>query len=134
MVEQIDADKARRIAEVEQLLNRQQADILELARNEIDQLNQKAANLKIGALEQAQARAANEASEITAQAAHLGQSSTVHQSTGTTTIKTEVTAATTTKDAGSSSATVTTENRESCESASAAKAETSRHQSHDIRK
>jgi hypothetical protein len=156
MVEQIDADKAKRIAEIEQLLNKQQANILEIARNEIDQLNQKAASLKIGVLQQAQAQAASNASEITAQAAQLGQTSTVPQSTGTTTIKTEVSAVATTKDAGSSnaaatttraagsssaattktkdagssSATVTTANRQSRESDSAAKTkpvETSRH-------
>jgi hypothetical protein len=108
MVEQIDTDKAKRIAEIEQLLNKQQANILELARNEIDQLNQKAASLKIGVLQQAQAQAASNASEITAQAAQLGQTSTVPQSTGTTTIKTEVSAVATTKDAGSSNAAATT--------------------------
>jgi hypothetical protein len=108
MVEQIDTDKAKRIAEIEQLLNKQQANILEIARNEIDQLNQKAASLKIGVLQQAQAQAASDASEITAQAALLGQTSTVPQSTGTTTIKTEVSAVATTKDAGSSNAAATT--------------------------
>lgn len=109
MVEEVDAAKAKRIAEIESDLNKQQADILTSARTEIDQLNQKAANLKIGVLQQAQAKAASDANAITAEASHLGQASTVHQSTGTTTIKTEVAAATTSRDAGS--ATVTTENK-----------------------
>jgi len=102
MVEEVDAAKAKRIAEIETDLNSQQATILEAARNEIDVLNQKAANLKIGALQQAQAQAASQANDISAQAAHLGQASTVHQSTGSTTIKTEVSAAATTREAGGS--------------------------------
>jgi hypothetical protein len=129
MVEQIDADKARRIADVEQLLNRQQADILQLARKEIDELNLKAANLKIGAIQQAQIRATNDASEITAQAANLGQGSAVNQSTGTTTIKTQVSATATTKDVECRSAT-TAINKESSSCAETKKIETSR----DIRK
>jgi len=139
MVEEIDATKAKRIAEIEKELNSQQAGILQAARNEIDLLNQKAANLKIGALQQAQAKAASQANEITAQAAHLGEASTLHQSTGTTTIKTEVSAATTTKDAGSATATAST--KDSNASASGAQtsyasktSETSRHQSHDSKK
>jgi hypothetical protein len=123
MVEEIDATKAKRIAEIEKDLNDQQAGILKNARNDIDQLNKKAANLKIGVLNDAQARAAADAKEITSQAAHLGQSSTIHQSTGTTTIKTEVSAATTSRDAGS--AAVTTEART---------VETARVQSNEIRK
>ena len=109
MVEEVDATKAKRIADIEKELNDQQAGILKNARNDIDQLNKKAANLKIGVLNDAQARAAADAKEITTQAAHLGQASTIHQSTGTTTIKTEVSAATTSRDAGS--AAVTTEAR-----------------------
>ncbi len=101
MVERVDADKANRIVEIEELLNNQQAEILQLARAEIDRLNQKAANLKIGVLQEAQARVAVDTSEITARAARLGPVSTVNQSTGTTTIKTEVSAATT-KDVGNS--------------------------------
>ena len=100
MVEEVDAAKAKRIAAVETELNKQQADILQAARAEVDQLNQKAANLKIGVLQQAQAKAAADANAITAEAAHLGQASTVHQSSGTTTIKTEVSAAATTKEVG----------------------------------
>jgi len=102
LVERVDTEKANRIVEIEELLNNQQAEILQLARAEIDRLNQKAANLKIGVLQEAQARVAVDTSEITARAARLGPLSTVNQSTGTTTIKTEVSAATTTKDAGSS--------------------------------
>ena len=98
MVEEVDAVKAKRIAEIETELNNQQTSIIQLARSEIDQLNQKAASMKIDVLQQAQVKAAADASNITAQAAHLGQASTVHQSKGTTTIKTEVTAATTTKE------------------------------------
>jgi len=105
VVEEIDATKAKRIADIEKDLNDQQAAILKNARNDIDQLNKKAANLKIGVLNEAQARAAADAKEISAQAGHLGQSSTVHQTTGTTTIKTEVTAASSTKDAGGVAAT-----------------------------
>jgi len=126
MVEEIDATKAKRIADIEKELNDQQAGILKSARNEIDQLNKKAANLKIGVLNDAQARAASDAKEITAQASHMGQASTVHQSTGTTTIKTEVSAAATTKEAGSASASKETVETKSMES--------SRHQSHDSRK
>ena len=98
MVEEIDAVKAKRIAEIETQLNQQQADILQAARTEIDQLNQKAAALKIGALQQAQVKAAVDASAITAEAAKLSQASTVHEQKGTTTIKTEVSAATTATD------------------------------------
>jgi len=98
MVEEIDGAKAKRIATIEKELNDQQATILQAARDEIDLLNQKAANLKIGALQQAHARAATDANEITAQASHLGQAATLHHSTGTTKIKTEVSAAATTKD------------------------------------
>ncbi len=96
MVEEIDANKAKRIAEIEKELNEQQNGILLSARNEIDELNKRAAKLKIGILESAQAKAAYDANQITAEAARLGQTSTVHQSSGTTTIKTEVSAATTT--------------------------------------
>jgi hypothetical protein len=109
MVEEVDATKAKRISEIEKDLNDQQAGILKNARNEIDQLNKKAANLKIGVLNDAQSRAAAESKEITTQATNLGQASTVHQSSGTTTIKTEVSAATTSRDVGS--AAVTTEAR-----------------------
>lgn len=98
MVEEIDAIKAKRIGEIETQLNQQQADILQAARNEIDQINQKAAGLKIGVLQDAQAKAAADATAITAQAAQLSQASTIHEAKGTTTIKTEVTAATTTKE------------------------------------
>jgi len=105
MVEEIDATKAQRIAGIEAELNKQQADILVAARGEIDQLNQKAANLKIGVLQQAQAKAATEASQVTAQAANLGQATTVHQASGTTTIKTEVSGAATTKETGHSTST-----------------------------
>jgi hypothetical protein len=108
MVEEVDAARARRIAEIEKELNSQQVDILQSARNEIDQLSQKAANLKIGVVQQAQAKAASNANEITVQAAHLGEATTVHQSKGTTKIKTEVSAATTTKEAGCATATTPT--------------------------
>ena len=108
MVEEVDAAKAKRIAEIETELNKQQADILQNARTEIDQLNQKAANMKIGVLQQAQVKAAADATAITAEAANLGQSSTLHQSKGTTTIKTEVSAAATTKDIGGSTSASTT--------------------------
>jgi hypothetical protein len=96
MVEEIDANKAKRIAEIEKELNEQQNGILLAARNEIDELNKRAAKLKIGILESAQAKAAYDANQITAEATRLGQTSTVHQSSGTTTIKTEVSAAATT--------------------------------------
>jgi hypothetical protein len=136
MVEEIDAAKAKRIADIENDLNKQQADILQSARTEIDQLNQKAANLKIDVLQQAQAKASADAIAITAEASHLGQASTVHQSTGTTTIKTEVSAAATTKEAGSTGATRETHGSTSGaqETSSAKTVETSRHQSNDSRK
>jgi len=102
MVEEIDAAKAKRIAEVEQELNEHQTGILQAARNEIDQLNQKAAALKIGALQQAQAKVAADASNITAQATELKATTQAH-GTGTTTIKTEVSAAQTTKETVSGS-------------------------------
>ncbi len=146
MVEEVDAVKAKRIAEIETDLNTQQASILQAARNEIDTLNQKAANLKIGALQQAQAQAASQANDITAQAAHLGQATTGHQATGTTTIKTEVSAAATTKEAGGSSSTAhgshgtaggahtVAGGAQTGHSSSESKTvETSHHQSHDSR-
>ena len=109
MVEEVDTAKAKRIAEIETELNKQQADILQGARSEIDQLNQKAATLKIGVLHDAQVKAAANADAITAEATSIGQTSTLHQSKGTTTIKTEVSAASTTKDtAGSTSGSATT--------------------------
>jgi hypothetical protein len=107
MVEEVDAAKAKRIAEVERELNEQQAAILEQARNEIDNLNQKAANLKIGALQQAQAKAAADASAISAQATNLGQSTTLAHGSGTTTIKTEIQAGATTKNVGVSTTNAT---------------------------
>lgn len=100
MVEEVDATKAKRIAEIETELNGHQAEILQAARQEIDQLNQKAANLKIGVLQEAQAQAASQANQVTAQAASLGQATTSHNAKGTTTIKTEVTGAATTKEVG----------------------------------
>jgi len=99
MVEEIDADKAQRISVIEKELNDQQAGILQSARNDIDRLNEKAANLKIGAIQQAQARATEEVNQITAQATNLGEASTIHRASGTTTIKTEVSGGATTKEA-----------------------------------
>jgi len=131
MVEEVDATKAKRIAEIEKELNDQQAGILKNARNDIDQLNKKAANLKIGVLNDAQARAAADAKEITTQAANFGQASTVHQSTGTTTIKTEVSAATHSKQVGS--AAVTTEAR-TVETARAQSHQSATAQSNETRK
>lgn len=101
MVEEIDADKATRISEIEKELNDHQAGILQGARAEIDRLNEKAANLKIGAIQQAQAKATEEVNQITAQATNLGEASTLHRATGTTTIKTEVSGGATTKETGS---------------------------------
>lgn len=95
MVEEIDAAKAKRIAEIETDLNNQQAAILQAARNDIDALNKKAARLKIGVLEAAEARVEAEARNIAANAT-LDKATTIHQATGTTTIKTEVSAAATT--------------------------------------
>ncbi|CAF1308291.1 unnamed protein product [Adineta steineri] len=105
MVEEIDAAKAKRIADIEASLNNQQAAILQSARNEIDELNKKAAKLKIGVLEAAEAKSAQDAREITAHA-DLGKAATIHQQSGTTTIKTDVVGAAETETAGS--ATVTT--------------------------
>lgn len=148
MVEEVDATKAKRIAEIEKELNNQQTTILQSARAEIDQLNQKAAGMKIDVLQQAQAKAVIDANNITAQATQLGQTSTLHQSKGTTTIKTEVTAATTTKESDSTNArqgtgaTTATGYHGANISAGGAKTshssetktvETSRHQSHDSR-
>lgn len=129
MVEEIDAAKAKRISEIEKELNDQQAGILLAARNEIDNLNQKAANLKIGALQQAQVRAASEANAITAQAANLGQATTLQRSQGTTTIKTEVTAGATTKDVGAAATTVATSGAKSSASSESKTIETARNQS-----
>jgi len=98
MVEEIDASKAQQITEIEKDLNNQQAALLQSARDEIDRLNEKAANLKIGAIQQAQAKATEEVNQITAQATALGESSTL-RATGTTTIKTEVSGGTTNKGA-----------------------------------
>jgi hypothetical protein len=136
MVEEIDAAKAKRIADIENDLNKQQANILQVARAEIDQLNQKAANLKIGVLQQAQAKASADATAITAEASHLGQASTVHQSTGTTTIKTEVSAAATTKESGATATTKEVHGSTSGakETSSTKTVETSRNQSNDSRK
>jgi len=139
LVEEIDANKAKRIAEVEKELNNQQTGILQAARGEIDQLNQRAASMKIGALQQAQSKAAADANEITAQAAHLGESSTVHHSTGTTTIKTEISAGATTKDASAATATTTTKDVSASASGAQRTSESksmdaSRHQSYDSRK
>jgi len=120
MVEEVDAAKAKRIAQIEQDLNNQQATILQTARNDIDQLNKKAADLKIGVLQQAQAKAAADATEITKEASRLDQTATIHQSTGTTTIKTEVTAAATTHDPSDASHTTTV--KETHAEASSAKA------------
>lgn len=92
MVEELDAAKAKRISEIEVELNNQQTGILQAARNEIDALNKKAARLKIGVLEAAEAKVANDARTITANA-NLDKASTIHQASGTTTIKTEVSAA-----------------------------------------
>jgi len=140
VVEEIDATKAKRIAEIEKELNNHQTEILQAARNEIDQLNQKAANLKIGVLQDAQAKAASDATAITAQATNLGQSSTVHQAAGTTTIKTEVSAAATTKDVSGSSttahasaggSTATHGSAGGAKSSESHVTETSRHQSHE---
>ena len=96
MVEEIDTAKAKRIAEIEVDLNNQQADILQAARKDIDELNNKAANLKITALLDAQTKAASDAEILATQATNLGSSAaTVHQAKGTTTIKTEVSGAAT---------------------------------------
>lgn len=104
MVEEIDAAKAKRIAAIEIELNNHQAEILEAARKEIDELNNKASNLKITALMDAQSKAATDAEALTAQAANLGSAATVHQAKGTTTIKTEVSGAATTTTAGAATA------------------------------
>lgn len=104
MVEELDAAKAKRISEIEVDLNNQQAAILQAARNDIDVLNKKAAQLKIGVLETAEAKVANASRDI-ANSAHLDKAATIHQASGTTTIKTEVSAAATTTAAGGSSAT-----------------------------
>jgi len=136
MVEEVDAVKAKRIADIETELNNQQAGILQMARAEIDKLNQKAANLKIDVLQQAQAKATADASNITAQAANLGQASTLHQSTGTTTIKTEVSASGTTKEAGDCSTGTACKTGGDCStsgshgSSETKTVETSRNQSH----
>lgn len=130
MVEEADAAKAKRIADIEQELNNQQTGILQAARAEIDRLNQKAASLKIEALQQAQTKAAVDANQITAELSHLGQGTTLHQSTGTTTIKTEVSAAATTEEVGGTTATT------SFQGAGGAREtiETTKRQSHNSRK
>ncbi|CAF3424116.1 unnamed protein product [Rotaria sp. Silwood1] len=92
MVEEIDANKAKRIADIEKELNKLQGDILQGAKNDIDLLNKKAASLKLDILQEAQSRAALETNDLTSQAKYLGQASTLHQSTGTTTIKTDISA------------------------------------------
>lgn len=132
MIEEVDADKAQRITEIEKDLNAQQTGILESARNEIDRLNQKAANLKIGAIQQAQERATTQVNEITAQAAQLGQTSTVHHGKGTTTIKTEITGETTTKD--TSAPTITAMASGTKATSETKTVETSRNQAQAIRK
>lgn len=104
MVEELDSIKAKRISEIEIELNNQQAGILQAARNEIDALNKKAARLKIGVLESAEAKAAADSRDITA-SANLDKTSTIHQATGTTTIKSEVSGAATTTTTGSSGST-----------------------------
>lgn len=100
MVEQVDAEKAKNIADIENELNRTQAEILGKAKTDIDALNKKAANLKIGVLQDAQARAASSATALAAEASHLGQASTIHQSSGTTVIKTETSASASTAVGG----------------------------------
>jgi hypothetical protein len=138
MVEEIDAVKAKRIAEVELELNNQQTGILEAARNEIDGLNQRAASLKIGALQQAQARVAADTDKITAEAANLGQTTTAHHGKSKTTIKTEVSGIATTKDVGasqsSSSSSSTIRGVAGGASSETKTVETSRHQSNETRK
>lgn len=95
MVEEIDAAKAKRIGEIEADLNNQQAGILQAARNDIDALNKKAARLKIGVLEAAEAKVAMDANRIAAETT-VDRATAVHKATETTTIKTEVSAAATT--------------------------------------
>ena len=87
MVEQVDARKAKAIANIEEELNKRQTEILETAKTEIDALNKKAADLKIGALQDAQVKLAADSSTMLSQASHEGKAATVHQSTGTTKIK-----------------------------------------------
>ncbi|UJR33012.1 hypothetical protein I4U23_020472 [Adineta vaga] len=133
MVEEIDAAKAKRISEIEIDLNNQQAVILQAARNDIDELNKKASRLKIGVLEAAEAKAANDARVITSNA-NLDKASAVHQATGTTTIKTEVTAAATTTAATGSAATVHDAASGARHVTETKTVETTKHQSHDIKK
>jgi len=105
MVEEADAEKAKNIANIENELNRAQAEILNKAKADIDALNKRAADLKIGVLQDAQAKAASSATALAAEASHLGQASTIHQSTGTTTIKTETSAAATSAVGGKTTVT-----------------------------
>lgn len=134
MVEEVDAAKAKRIGEVETELNNQQAGILLAARNEIDALNKKAARLKIGVLEAAEAKVAADARAINAEP--LDKASTVHVATGTTTIKTEVLAAANTTVAGSSASTqevhATTGGAKHVSETKTV--ETTKHQSHETKK
>jgi hypothetical protein len=110
MVEEIDAEKARKFTLFDEELNKQQANILQSAKNEIDRLTQKEIQAKIGILQEAQAAAAADVNAIAAQTAHLYEASTVHYSTGTTTIETEVSGEATTKEIdGSTNATEITE-------------------------
>lgn len=110
MVEEIDEVKARRFTSFDAELNKQQADILQSAKKEIDRLTQKEIQAKIGILQEAQTAAAADVNAIAAQTAHLYEASTLHYSTGTTTIKTEVSGEATTEEIdGSTNATKITE-------------------------
>ncbi|CAF2418541.1 unnamed protein product [Rotaria sp. Silwood2] len=101
MVEEIDVNKAKQIAEIEKELNKLQSGILKAAKNDIDLLNRKAAGLKIDILQEAQSKVALQTGDITTQAQHLSETLTHHQSTGTTTIKTDVSAVATPNEIGS---------------------------------
>lgn len=108
LVEEVDSHKAKLIADIEQELNKEQAKILKAAKHDIDELNKKAAKLKIDALEEAKARAASETSTIAAEGKNLAEGSSFHQSTGTTTIRTDISAGSSTKDRGTNSAIIAT--------------------------
>lgn len=82
---ELDADKAVKLADLEQNLNIRQEQILESARNRIDGLNEEASRLKMGVLQEAQYQAHTHIDQITEQVAALGHEDASRRLASTTT-------------------------------------------------
>jgi len=113
MVEQLDATKASTLAALEREFNERQEQILVSARKRIDDLNQHANALKMGVLQDAQAKQQEKITTITDEVKTLSAADAANrlQSTTTTVIQTQAKTAGETHVAGMTAAQGTTTNK-----------------------